>query len=223
MSNTVAMDLSVTSTLSCFTEDEIKDAQKDARLIVSKLRKIGDDMFEAVRLMYDFEQSGKYKAIGFETVKDWITSEGFAPSTFMKYLEIYTKFTIKLGIDPAKYRYLDIGKIVTLKALASAGASKEEILDSIAEAEDLTSSDLIISTDDKVRRLDDGKSVERKPDEVKNVKDDLEPGAYKIVKVTSKDVGADPRYNMKKMIRIKRLATKWFYNTETKEFTVVIK
>lgn len=227
----VSMDISHTSTLSNYTDDEVREAQKDAGEITSTLRKIGDDMFKAIELMYDFEQSRKYKALGFDTANAWLRSEGFAPSTFMKYLALYKTLSIRLGIPVKEYRYLDIGKVVNLKILADAGAERVDIEDSIIQVTELVESDLIISTNDKIRKLKnieksdgkgDSKETSKKNDEIKNVLDDLDSGAYKIVKVTSKDRNADPRYNMEKMINIKGVSTKWYYNKETEEFIIVV-
>lgn len=218
------MDISAGSTLTNYTEDEVKVAQKEAGEIIKAMKTVGISMFIVIHLTYEFEQSEKYKTIGFDTVNEWIESEGYSPSTFMKYMALYRSLTIKHGISVDDYSSLDVGKVVSLKILSDHGADKEELVSSIIDVKELTTPDLIETTNDKVRRLDAGKGIEEKSDDIKNVLEDLEPGAYRIQRLEpGKDHDVDPRFNKDKIIPLNRVLTKWYYNPDNKEFTVVIR
>lgn len=223
MSNIDSMSISAGSTLGNYTEEEVKTAQKKAGICVQSLKQVGSQLFTAMELLYDFEQGRHYRAMRFKNVRQWLESEGFAPTTFFRYLAIYKSFTINNAIMVDTYKELDMKKILALKALADNHAERDELVDAIDQAGDLIMGDLIDITNNKVRRLKLGKGVEEEENEIKDPLEELEPGAYRIVKLTKEDHKDDPRFNRQDMVPVLKVSAKWFWNLETKQFTTVIK
>jgi hypothetical protein len=223
MSDIDSMNISSTSTLGSFTEEEIKIAQKKAAACRIACKKVGVSLFNSIEKLYDFEQGGHYLALKFKNVREWMESEGLVASTFFKYLAIYKSFTINNAIMLDTYRELDLSKILTLKALADNGAERDELIEAIEEADELVIGDLHDITNDKVKRLKVGKGVTEEEGEVKDPLEKLESGAYKIVPLTKQDHKIDPRFNKKDMVLVKGVSSKWWWNVDTEEFITVIK
>ena len=230
------MNLTIESSLSSYTEDEIQQAKRRAESIVRDLHMIGHMTFEVAEKLYKFNVLDGYKKLNFPTLESWIKSIGYSPRTYFRYMSIYKTLTVRLGIPREMYETADLSKIMSLKILADQAQRQNVpmkqqtklIEEHVRDVKELPQEDLNISTNEKIRNftLDNKRDVndgETTKEKVINPLEELKPGAYKIVPLTKEERRIDPKINFGDMMQMKGVRVSWWYHPKYKNFVVDIK
>lgn len=121
-------------------EASVVDASLLRRRLLSALQKGREAMWELAGVLYDFEESSGWLALGYDDRGDWLEDEGISCSTYLRLVSLWRELVVIRTLAVSSMRRLDPSKVqIVLPALKAGDVTIEQALE---DAETLTQREL---------------------------------------------------------------------------------